>query len=175
MIDFSKANLGEIAAFVCSHLSSKKIDCVLSGGACVSIYSANQYQSFDLDFIETGYTKRRDLKAAMEEIGFFEHNRYFKRDDCEFFVEFPSGPLAVGSEPVREIITLKFRTGELRIISPTESVKDRLAAYYFWNDLQSLEQAVMIFRQNDIDLEEVERWSRVEDKLDLYKKFINLL
>ncbi len=175
MIDFSKANLGEIAAFVCSHLSSKKIDCVLSGGACVSIYSANQYQSFDLDFIETGYTKRRDLKAAMEEIGFFEHNKYFKRDDCEFFVEFPSGPLAVGSEPVREIITLKFRTGELRIISPTESVKDRLAAYYFWDDLQSLEQALMISRQNDVDLKEVERWSRVEDKLDLYKKFINLL
>lgn len=175
MIDFSKANLGEIAAFVCSHLSSKKIDCVLSGGACVSIYSANQYQSFDLDFIETGYTKRRDLKAAMEEIGFFEHNKYFKRDDCKFFVEFPSGPLAVGSEPVREIITLKFRTGELRIISPTESVKDRLAAYYFWDDLQSLEQALMISRQNDVDLKEVERWSRVEDKLDLYKKFINLL
>ena len=175
MIDFFKVEIGELAAFVCSHLSSKKIDCVLSGGACVSIYSSNQYQSYDLDFIETGYTKRHYLKAAMEEIGFFEQDRYFKRDDCEFFVEFPTGPLAVGSEPIREIISLKFPTGELRIISPTESVKDRLAAYYFWGDLQSLEQAVIIVRQNDINLMEVKRWSRVEDKLDLFNNFINLL
>jgi hypothetical protein len=39
----------------------------------------------------------------MFEIGFTESNRYFFYPETEFFVEFPSGPLAVGSEPVKEI------------------------------------------------------------------------
>jgi len=33
----------ELAAFVESHLRKKGIDVVLSGGACVSIYSSNRY------------------------------------------------------------------------------------------------------------------------------------
>jgi hypothetical protein len=175
MIDFSHTGLAEIAAFVCSHLKRAGIDCVLSGGACVSIYSENKYMSYDLDFIETGFTDRKKLVDAMNEIGFIEENRYFVRTDCKFFVEFPSGPLAVGSEPVKEIVTLKFKTGELRIISPTDAVKDRLAAFYFWDDLQSLEQAILITRFNEIDLDEVKRWSSVENKLILFNKFLYML
>ncbi len=45
------------------------------------------------------------------------------------FVEFPPGPLAVGVEPVKQVNELKFSTGMLRIISPTDCVKDRLAGY----------------------------------------------
>ena len=29
-------------------------------------------------------------------------------------------------------------------MTPTDSVKDRLAAYYHWNDQQALEQAIMV-------------------------------
>jgi hypothetical protein len=79
-------------------------------------------------------------------------------------LEFPSGPLAVGREPVRETVLLHFSTGSLRIISPTDCVKDRLAAYYHWGDRQSLEQAVLVFKDNAVDLREVERWSEAEGK-----------
>jgi len=37
--------LGELAAFVSSHLKQHGINAILSGGACVSIYSSNQYRS----------------------------------------------------------------------------------------------------------------------------------
>lgn len=45
-------NIGELAAYVCDHLMKNGMKVTLSGGACVSIYSENRYQSFDLDFIE---------------------------------------------------------------------------------------------------------------------------
>jgi hypothetical protein len=161
----SEMSAGELAAFVYSYLKEHGIEVVLSGGACVTIYSKNKYISEDLDFIESGSTPRRKLKKVLGELGFSEENRYFKHPETRFFLEFPSGPLAVGREPVKETVLLHFSTGFLRITSPTDCVKDRLAAYYHWGDRQSLEQAVMVFKDNAVDLREVERWSKAEGKL----------
>jgi hypothetical protein len=161
---------GELAAFIQSHLREKGIDVVLSGGATVSIYSSSRYVSWDLDLINPYSAKRRMLRETMQELGFHEEGRHFEHPDTQFFVEFPPGPLAVGMEPVKQIDEIKFSTGMLRIISPTDCVKDRLAAYYHWDDLQCLEQAVLVAQANKIDLEEIERWSKSEDKLDEFRR-----
>jgi len=160
---------GELAAFIQSHLRDKGIDVVLSGGATVSIYSINRYVSWDLDLINTYFVKRRALRETMQELGFHEEGRHFEHPDTQFFVEFPPGPLAVGVEPVKQIDEIKFSTGMLRIISPTDCIKDRLAAYYHWDDLQCLEQAVLVAQANRIDLKEIERWSAGEGKLDEFR------
>jgi len=156
----------ELAAFVESHLRNKGIDVVLSGGACVSIYSSNKYVSMDLDLISTRFVKRRRIHDAMKEIGFSEEGRYFKHQDTEFFIEFPGGPLSVGDEPVKEIVEHELDTGTLRMISPTDCVKDRLAGYYYWDDLQCLEQAILVASSHEANMEDVERWSKVEGKLE---------
>lgn len=154
----------ELAGFVGSHLSNRGIEVVLSGGACVSYYSNGQYVSMDLDFINVGYAKRERIVAAMAEIGFEEVSRYFRCPETEYVVEFPPGPLGVGDERVREIKEVETRAGTFRIISATDCVKDRLAGYYHWDDLQCLEQAVMVAQGNDILIEDVERWSKTEGK-----------
>ncbi len=170
----SEMSVGELAAFICSYLKQKGIEVVLSGGGCVSIHSQNKYVSEDLDFIEYRGVTRRKLKTVLGEIGFLEENRYFKHPETKFFLEFPPGPLAVGNEPVKEIITLNFPTGNLQIISPTDCVKDRLAAYYHWGDRQSLEQAIMVAGDIEIDLGEVERWSKEEGMAGLFSKIKHL-
>ncbi|MFT3893126.1 MAG: hypothetical protein QM730_15965 [Anaerolineales bacterium] len=124
----------EVAAYVQSHLRDHKIYVTLSGGAAVSIYTVNRYVSADVDLVEDTYADRTQIKAAMEEIGFREKNRYFIHPDTPHIVEFPSGPLSVGGEHVKHIKEIKYATGILRVISPTDCVKDRLAAYYFWGD-----------------------------------------
>lgn len=169
-------NLSEFAVLVYNHLKKKGIRCVLTGGACVSIYTDNQYQSYDLDFIDETESSRKEVNQALSEIGFFEENRYFRHPDTKFFVEFPSGPLSVGSEPVKNIVTLKFPSGQLKLLSPTDCVKDRLSAYYHWNDRQSLEQALLVARNQKIDLKEIRRWSKHENKLrefNLIQKLFN--
>lgn len=165
----------ELAAFIESHLRERGIDVVLSGGACVSIYSNGKYVSSDLDLIDIYLAKRRKTREAMQEIGFREEGRYFTHPDAEFFVEFPAGPLSVGEEPVKQVDEHRLATGILRIISPTDCVKDRLAAYYHWNDAQCLEQALLVAQTKRIDLKEVERWSKVERKLKEFRHFKNCL
>ncbi|MGA2507484.1 MAG: hypothetical protein ABSF80_08420 [Chitinispirillaceae bacterium] len=170
-----KMTLGELAAFVCSHLRKNGIRAVLSGGACVSIYSHSRYQSSDLDFIANFSASRAKMREVLGEIGFAEHNRYFRHPDTEIFIEFPPGPLTVGEEPVKEIADMKFSTGHLSLISPTDCIKDRLAGYFYWKDLQCLEQAVLVAQNNPIDLPELRRWSENEGKLDEFKKIAKRL
>jgi len=168
-------SVGELGALVCSHLEGSGIRVTLTGGACVSIYSDNEYQSMDLDFIEEVPVTRRKLKKALVEIGFTEENRYFRHPDTEFFLEFPPGPLSVGAEPIGEVVVLQFSTGRLRLISPTDCVKDRLSAFYHWGDRQSLEQALLVARNRKIDLLQIQRWSEDEGELEKFEAFFRAL
>jgi hypothetical protein len=163
----TRADLG---AYVQEHLRTKGIDVVLSGGACVAIYSHDKYVSMDLDMIHTSLIKpkRKNIREAMSELDFIEDGRYFKHGDTNLFVEFPPGPPAVGEEPVKEIIERQETTGILKIISPTDCVKDRLTGFYYDNDLQCLDQAILVAQDNQVDINEVERWSKQEGEL---KKF----
>ncbi|MCK5793539.1 MAG: hypothetical protein KAH12_02455, partial [Anaerolineales bacterium] len=75
-----------------------------------------------------------------------------------------------GSEAVKEIVELEFPTGRLRLLSPTDCVKDRLVAYYYWQDRQCLEQAILVAADNQIDLAELERWSRHEGMRENFRQ-----
>jgi len=161
----------ELAAYVQSHLRKEAINVVLSGGSAVSFYSGNQYVSKDLDLINANFAKRKDIKTVMEKIGFHEQGRYFVNPETQFFIEFPEGPLSVGEEPIKVIDEFKLTTGTLRIISATDCIKDRLCAYYFWNDQQGLAQAVLVSKSQSVDLREIERWSKVEGKEQEFEIF----
>lgn len=171
MKKIGKMNLAELAAYVQTQLRADGIDLVLSGGATVSFYSSNKYVSKDVDLINVRFAKRSMFKAAMEKMGFRESGRYFQHPDSKFLVEFPDGPLSVGEEPVKEINDVELPTGTLRVISPTDCVKDRLCAFYFWNDQQGLAQAVLVAKKQKVDLEEIRRWSKVEGKTKEFNVF----
>ncbi len=165
MKSVAEMNEAELSAYVQSHLKRAGIDVVLSGGSAVTIYSENKYISKDLDLVNVYAANRRKIKTVMSELGFQEEGRYFTHAETKLFIEFPAGPLAIGEEPVKEIVEREVSTGTLRIISPTDCVKDRLAAYYNWNDKQCLVQAKYVSQRQDVDLEEVRAWSEREGML----------
>jgi hypothetical protein len=161
----------ELAAYIQTHLREKGIQLVLSGGAATVLYTSGAYVSMDLDLVNVYMTKRREIVEAMEEIGFSQQGRHFGHPESEYFVEFPPGPLAIGDSPIKGVSEIVLATGLLRVISPTECVKDRLVQYYHWADLQCLAQAEMVASQNSVDLAEIEAWSRSEGKSDAFQEF----
>lgn len=169
MIDWSKITLKELAGFVSEELRKRGIETILVGGACVTIYSENRYQSYDLDYIT--YENMKKVKNALQELGFIENSGYFQHEGCKWFIEFVSPPVAVGNEPIREYNSIDTPLGKIKLLRPVDSVKDRLASFYHWNDKQGLEQAINICQEQKIDLAEVERWSIQEEQQEKFNLF----
>ena len=157
-------SLTELVAHVQSHLEVKGIRTALSGGSCVTIWSDNAYRSDDIDLISDGIGERKKIVSVMQELGFSEDRRYFTHPSTPLFIEFPAGPLSVGEERPREITNLKTATGIVRLLSPTDCVKDRLTWWFHSGDRQCLEQAVAVASVTAIDLAELRRWSVGEGK-----------
>lgn len=173
MKQIKNMNQVELAAYIQDRLHDDHILVVLSGGTAATFYSNNKYLSKDLDLINTHFAKRSKIRTVLEKIGFHEKGRYFVHPATPYFIEFPDGPLSVGEEPVKVIHEFELSTGTLRVISATDCVKDRLCAYYFWNDQQGLEQAVLVSKSQSVDLIELHRWSKVEGKeqeFEIFKK-----
>ncbi len=168
MNEIAKMTMAELAAWVQTHLRAAGIDTVLSGGSCVTYWSANAYQSDDIDLISDGFTQRPRIRAVMLGLGFTERSRYFVYADTRWWIEFPSGPLAVGEERPRRIEDESTKTGILRLLSPTDCVKDRLCWWFHNQDKQCLEQAVAVARETAVDLKELARWSKGEHRAEAF-------
>lgn len=174
-MDFKDISIRDLAIFLCDHLTNQGIETVLSGGACVSIYTKNEYLSYDLDFVLLDSSHKKRLRQILAKAGFQLEGSHFRHSDTPFIVEFLSPPLSVGQEPVKKIQTIEENKRKLKLLSPTDCVKDRLAAYYHWNDRPCLEQAVMVSLAQSADLKEIQRWSANEGMADKYLTFLEEL
>lgn len=173
MMNLKTLDLKQLACIICKTLKEKGIDAVLVGGACVSIYSDNRYQSSDLDFVT--YEEMKPIENALVELGFKRTGRQFSHPECDYFIDFVNPPISIGHEAIHEFSTLKTSSGTLRLLSPTDCVKDRLASYFHWNDAQALEQALMVAERHNIDLKDLGRWAKVEGFEKQFVKFLQKL
>lgn len=64
------------------------------------------------------------------------------------------------------------RRARALVLSPTDSCRDRLAAFYHWNDRQSLEVAVAIARRNRVNMAAIRRWSIAEGAARGFDEFL---
>jgi hypothetical protein len=128
-----------------------------------------------LDFILQTAVSRRALDEVMSGIGFRRRGNHYEHPRTPFFVEFPAGPLGIGRD--LHVQPIVYRIGGVAVLalSPTDSCRDRLAAFYHWNDRQSLETAVAIARRRKIDLKVIRNWSKEEGSLSLFSEFLRLL
>lgn len=161
----------ELAAYVCDTLKQRGILTTLSGGFCTEIYSHGDYTSMDIDLINQYNEDHKKIVSIMLELGFKQEGRYFYHDDAQYAVEFPSGPPAVGSELIKDVAEIETEAGVLRILTPTDAIKDRLAAYYFWNSDRTLEQAIWIAEKNEFDMDNIKQWSLKEGMAEKFTVF----
>lgn len=160
-----------LAALICGALAQHGIHAVLTGGAVVSIYTDNEFQSRDLDFISAA--GRQELDRAMAPIGFARGaGRHYTHPATEFIVEFPSGPLMVGAERIERHAERRTPIGTIRLLTPTDAVKDRLAGFLHWSDRQNLEQALALCRAQPVKLADVERWAAGEGQEERFATFL---
>ncbi len=166
----ARSSVKAIAAHVSQALADAGITAVLTGGSAVSIYSANRYRSYDIDFVTAA--SRREISAVMSRLGFERgRGRHFEHPATRYIVEFVAWPVTVGEEVLHRWSHLRTPMGTLQILTPTQCVKDRLAAFYHWRDSQSLEQALLVALTQQTSPTELARWSRAEGHQHDYEEF----
>ncbi len=176
--DWTNCSEKELWEYVAWHLEGADIHSVLVGGAVVAIYTEGLYRSGDLDMVPDDLHRDR-LHAVLSQLGFeSSRSRYFKHPECpHLFLEFPRGPVEIGEEfpIIPDEVEVEGRV--LKLLSPTDSVKDRLAGYIHWNSRANFEQAALIYRRqaSRVNLQEVERWCQAEGGAAAFEELIRHL
>ncbi len=165
------STLRDVIEAVSAALRRHRIDAILTGGACASLHARGDYLSYDLDYIVLGTVTRAQLDRAMATRSFTRTGAEYRHPKVPFFVEFPPGPLAIGDDDLVEPVDIRVGNTRVSALSATDSCRDRLAAFYHWNDLQSLRVAAAIARRQRVDLDAIRRWSVKEGYADAFRQF----
>lgn len=166
-----RSTLQEVIVTVARALRKHHVTAILTGGACAGIHSDGHIASFDVDFILEGRIPRAVTDRALAPTGYVRDRDRYVHPTCPFVVEFPAGPLGIGDDD--EVVPVEIVVGEDRILglSATDSCRDRLAAYYHWNDPQGLRAAVAIAVRRSVDLHLISKWSDREGALAGHAEF----
>lgn len=176
--DWKNCTEEELWHYVAWHLEGEGIHSVLVGGAVVAIYTEGLYRSGDLDMVTDG-ADRMKLAGVLSGLGFVPtRSRYYKHPECpHLFLEFPRGPVEIGEQFPVVPVEVEVQGRSLRLLSPTDSVKDRLAGYIHWQARANFDQAVLICRRQPqrVDLDAVRHWCEQEGGLHAFEELVRRL
>ena len=152
----------ELWEFVSFHLSKQGIQTVLVGGAVVSIYSKGLYRSGDLDLVVQSFQfDFNKLKEILNNLGFVKHSsrNYYNHPECmHIFLEFLPPPVAIGEDYNIKPDERNIKGTIIKILQPTDCIKDRLASYIYFDAKECLDQAILVAKSQPFDLELVKKW-----------------
>jgi hypothetical protein len=170
--NWTTATEEQVWKYVATHLAKNGIDTILVGGGVVAIYTEGAYRSGDLDFVLLTYLNDK-LPKVMKEIGFeVSQGRHYKHPLCKhIFVEFVSGPAGIGEDTRIEPAEVRTEGAVIKIYSPTDCIRDRLASYIHFKAGDCLEQAVLVARRHPFDRGRVKRWCAGEGAPEAFEEF----
>lgn len=175
-IDFKECTEEELWKYVAVHLKKHNIDTILVGGAVVSIYSEGAYESGDLDFVLTDMFVK-NLPVIMGEIGFLKKaGRHYEHPECKhLFVEFPSSFLEIGEDSQITPDEVTVEGTKIKILSPTDCVKDRLAGYMYFKSRDNFDQAILVAKKQPVNLASIKKWCLGENAPKIFEEFLSAL
>jgi hypothetical protein len=169
--NFKGLPIQQITARVREHLSQAGYDPVLTGRTCAAIYVGHSVRPESIDFVLKEY-EVPELAETMSKIGFKPAGLHtFASRSCPVDVVFSPPPLAVGDDLVKEVAEVKVRGGRIRLLNPTDCVRQRLSMFYRWGDRDAFAEALAISSKMKVDMDLVRRWSDWEWCAESYQEF----
>ena len=96
----------------------------------------------------------------------------YEHPDILYTVDFLPGPVAIADETITTFHTARRNGEELRVLSATDVVRDRVLAYWAWNDFRALEVAKAIAHSRSANVQHaaLEQWVRKLAESGVYDK-----
>lgn len=109
----------------------------------------------------------------MASIGFRRAGNQYEHPDAPVFVEFPAGPLGIGGDLHIRPVEYRIKGTVVSALSAADSCRDRLVAFYHWNDRRALRVAVSIAIRHRVNLVSIRQWSEHEGARSKCEEFIS--
>jgi len=169
--DWKCCTVEQLWRYVAWHLENAGIHSVLVGGAALAIHTEGRYHTSDLDLVPDDLM-RREVPEILHSLGFAaQRNRKFVHPECPHLtVRFPMAPVEIGGELPGEFDEVEVYGRQLRILSASDCVKDRLASYAHLRSPRFLDQAFLICQHQParVDLGHVEHWCEGNGSMDAF-------
>jgi hypothetical protein len=174
--NWKKCTEEEAWIYIATHLSKNGLSTVLVGGAVVSIYTEGAYRSGDLDFVLESFLTK-NLSVLMAEIGFTDREgRHYRHPKCAHLsVEFSSPPVTIGDDGKIKPAIQKVDGYPIKMYTPTDCVRDRLASFIHFKARECLDQAVLVAKAHPVSLAKIRNWCRSERAEKEYDEFLRRL
>lgn len=177
MFDYKNCTLEDFWKHVATHLEKNEIGITLVGGAVATIYSKGKYESGDLDMVfDSMFQDRSKFQTILEEIGIEKvDQRNFKHPDCIYSLEGKLPPVDIGHMAPQgdspEVKEIEMEGISIKILSPTDCLKDRLYKADEWNDDEAFDAALAVARSVGFNESKLKSFCEINKKMDIFKKF----
>jgi hypothetical protein len=173
MRSLAKLAYEDIAFEVCSAFERAKVLAVLVGGGAAAYYAPRAYETRDLDFVLHLELFGTPKASILGELGFVPTRSAgtYGHPEIPYTLEILGGPLGVGAEILTEWETHRKGDLVLHVISPMNSVKDRLAHAIHFHDPNAARQAAEVAKLHAIDLAAIKAWCESEGGKLAYGQF----
>ena len=152
-----KLNLAEVAAVIAARLAEGGIKICVVGGSAITIHEPNVYVSHDIDpAILTGIDRRK-IELVLRTIGYKREGRIFVHPQSEWTVDIVADTPYIASRPITTYASIDTKFGAIRTYQLEDALADRIAAFLFWSDSQSLSVAERLVARRARDLD----WPRL--------------
>lgn len=167
--------ISQVAAVISSYMEEQGYEPVLTGKSCAAIHAGTSIHPKTLDFIVRDFTND-EVAETMAGVGFLDSgHRTFSNKYCPYEVLLTTHPVVVGDDVVSDVKVMRTAKGPLKLLTPTDCVRQRLSMFYRWNDREALDDALKVARKHEIDMDLVRRWSDWEWASERYDEFAELL
>lgn len=171
-INLKSCSEEELWKYIATELARNDIDVILVGGAVVSIYSEGAYKSGDLDFVINDFSRKK-LGEVLGSLGFIQKGRHFKHPECtHLFIEFATFPVSIGDDYNITPDEVRSEDQIIKIFSPTDCVRDRLASFAYFEARECLDQAVMVSKKHAVNFGKIKKWCVDESIESTYDEYL---
>lgn len=154
--------LAEVAAIISARLAHAGIEICVVGGSAITVHEPDVYVSHDIDLAILTGIERRKIELGLRALGYARRGRIFVHPESQWTVDIVADTPYIADRPITAFATIETPYGSVRSYHLEDAIADRIAAFLFWNDSQSLAIAERLAARRASDV----RWPVVVASLE---------
>jgi hypothetical protein len=155
-------SLAEVAAIVGAELAKAGVRACVVGGSSITVHAPEAYVSHDIDLAILTGIDRRTIEGVLRTIGYVRQGRSFVHPESQWTIDIVADTPYIASRPITTYASVATNFGPVCTYELEDAIADRIAAFLFWNDSQSLDVAERFVAKRARDI----RWRKLTAALE---------